>query len=272
MKTKMTVIVDNIAQNSLPGEWGLSILFEYGDKKILADTGASELFADNMKKLGIDINGVDFGVLSHAHYDHANGIERFLCDNKNAKFYLRESTAADCYFKKFIFRKYIGIPKNILSDYSDRIEFASGDTKICEGVYLIPHKTTGLETIGRRESMYRKVGKEYIPDDFSHEQSLVLETEKGLVIVNCCSHGGAANIINEVKQTFPEKKVYGIIGGFHLYNKSEAEVRELSQKIKDTGIEYVCTGHCTKDKAFRIMKQELGDKLEQLHVGLKMEF
>ena len=61
-------------------------------------------------------------MLSHAHYDHANGMPRFFKENSKAKFYLRETTEENCYFKKYIFRKYIGIPKHILMDYSERIE------------------------------------------------------------------------------------------------------------------------------------------------------
>ncbi len=60
-----------------------------------------------------------------------------------------------------------------------------------------------------------------VSGDYSHEQSLVVDTEKGPVIFNSCSHGGAANIINEVTQTFPNKKIYGLVGGFHLFNKTE---------------------------------------------------
>lgn len=139
-------------------------------------------------------------------------------------------------------------------------------------MYLIPHKTPGLQKIGKREMMYLKTPQGFVPDNFSHEQSLVLDTDKGLVIINCCSHGGAVNIIQEVMATFPDKKVYGLIGGFHLFNKSEAEIREVARKIKSTGISYVCTGHCTKERAYNIMKEELTDMLEQLHVGLTMEF
>ena len=83
---------------------------------------------------------------------------------------------------------------------------------------------------------------------------------------------GAANIINEVQKTFPDKKVYGIIGGFHLFNKSDDEIKEFAGRVKETGIEYVCTGHCTKDHAFGILKEELKDKAEQMRVGFSMEF
>ena len=186
MNTKLTVIVDNIPFGEIQGEWGLSILVEYGGKKILVDVGASELFAENMPKLGFRVADVDNAVLSHAHYDHANGMARFFKENEKAKFYLRETAEENCYFKKFIIHKYIGIPKKILTTYADRIEIVSGDYQLCEGVYLIPHKTAGLEMLGKREMMCRRTKKGWKPDDFSHEQSLVLDTERGLVIINSC--------------------------------------------------------------------------------------
>lgn len=272
MNTKLTVIVDNIPFNDIKGEWGLSILVEYGEKKILADVGASDLFATNLKKLGFNIEDIDYATLSHAHYDHANGMPRFFQDNKKAKFYLQETAAENCYFKKFFLHKYIGLPRNVMNDYKDRIEIATGDYCLCEGAYLIPHKTSGLEKIGKREMMYQRTENGFKPDNFSHEQSLVLDTDKGLVIINCCSHGGAVNVINEVTKTFPDKHVHGLIGGFHLFNKSKAEVKHVAEEIKKTGIDFVCTGHCTKDRAFKIMKEELGDTLIQLRVGLQMEF
>ena len=160
----------------------------------------------------------------------------------------------------------------MMTHYADRIEIVSGDYELFDGAYLIPHKTSGLEAIGKREMMYQRTPNGWKPDNFSHEQSLVLDTDKGLVIINCCSHGGAVNIINEVSKTFPDKHVYGLIGGFHLFNKSEAVVREVAREIQKTGIDFVCTGHCTKEKAYDIMKEELGDKLEQMRIGLEMRF
>jgi 7,8-dihydropterin-6-yl-methyl-4-(beta-D-ribofuranosyl)aminobenzene 5'-phosphate synthase len=272
MKTKLTVIVDNMSNNELKGEWGLSILCEHEGKKILADVGGSELFADNLKALGFDIAEIDYAALSHAHYDHANGMARFFAENSKAKFYIRETTAENCYYRVLFFIKYIGIPKKVMSRFADRIEIVSGDYMLCDGVYLIPHKTSGLEKIGKRERIYQKIERRYIPDNFSHEQSVVLDTNKGLVIINSCSHGGAANIIKEVKATFPNKHVYGLIGGFHLYNKSEEFVRATAKAISDLGIDFICTGHCTGERSYRVLKEELGDKVTQLRVGLQMEF
>ena len=55
-------------------------------------------------------------------------------------------------------------------------------------------------------------------------------------------------------------------------NKSKAEVRELAKEIQQTGIAYVCTGHCTKERAYQVLRRELGEKLHLLQVGLVMEF
>ena len=136
---------------------------------------------------------------------------------------------------------------------------------------MIPHKTAGLSEVGKKNNMYVRNNMRWQPDDFSHEQSLVFDTEDGLMIFNSCSHGGADTIINEVIATFPDKKIKALIGGFHLFSRPEEEVRVLAKRIKETGIEKIYTGHCTGGKAFKILKEELGEKAHQLYVGLEIE-
>lgn len=269
---KATVIVDNIRNDSLAGEWGLCIYIEYEDKKVLLDTGASELFAENAEQINISLESVDYGVLSHAHYDHGNGMEQFFKVNQKAQFHIRSACKENYYSQKTYYKKYIGLPKGILKKYKDRIVCVSDDYTIAKGITLVPHKGQNLEVIGRREKMYLKVKGGFTWDNFAHEQSLVFDTPKGLVIFNSCCHGGAANVINEVADTFTDKKVFALVGGFHLYNKTEEEVKELACKIKETGIKYIYTGHCTGYNALGILKEELGDCVKQLHVGLEMEF
>lgn len=269
---RATVIVDNIKNGAMAGEWGLCVLIEYGGKKILLDAGASSLFAENAEKLNIPLNEIDFAVLSHAHYDHANGMERFFQLNDHAKFYLQSGCGENCYGKRWFFRQYIGIPRGILAKYPDRILYASGNFSICDGVSLIPHTSPGLDAVGKREHMYLRKNGRWYPDDFSHEQSLVFETPRGLVIFNSCSHGGAVNIIREVTAAFPGQKVLALIGGLHLYNKSEGEIRELARMLRATEVQQVCTGHCTGKKAYGILKEELGDVVRQFHTGFVMDF
>lgn len=86
---KATVLSDNIPAENLGCEWGLSIFIEYHGKHILLDAGASGLFLKNADVLGLNMKDVDFGVLSHAHYDHADGIPEFFKVNSSAPFYFR---------------------------------------------------------------------------------------------------------------------------------------------------------------------------------------
>ena len=268
---RATVLVDNMECDALQGEWGLSIYIEYNEKKILLDAGASGLFIENAEKMGIDLKDVDYAVLSHAHYDHSYGMKDFFHINDKAKFYLRENSKENCYLKKWIFKRYIGLPKGILKEFAHRIEFITGDYNLCEGVTIIPHKTKDLSDIGKRENMYVKENSRWRADDFSHEQSLVFDTSKGLVIFNSCCHGGAGKIIKEVSDTYKDKKVYALIGGFHLYNKSKQEVLDLAKQIKETGIEKIYTGHCT-GKAYDILENELGECVNRLRVNLIRDF
>ena len=269
---KVSVLVDNNDGAGLKGEWGLSFYIEYADKTVLLDAGLSPLFAVNAEKMGLDLNNVDFAVLSHAHDDHANGLDRFFELNDHAKLYVAQGCEENCYDRHGIRFKYAGVPRGIMTRHADRIVKAGPDMMISDGIRLLGHSTPGLEKLGRMEKMYLKQGfMRYIPDDFRHEHSLVFEMGDGVVVFNSCSHAGADNIINEVMKAYPGKRIIAMIGGFHLFNKSDDYVRAFARRVGDTGVEAVYTGHCTGQKAWDIMHEELGDKVHALQTGLVFE-
>ena len=113
-KLEMTVLIDNVAAEPLAGEWGLSILITADERRILLDTGAGSLFAQNAELLGIDLDSVDTGVLSHAHYDHADGLETFFSRNRRASFLVREGACENCFGIKDGELHYIGIQSGSL--------------------------------------------------------------------------------------------------------------------------------------------------------------
>lgn len=267
---KAAVLVDNIGNSGLTGEWGLSFYIEYKDQKILLDAGQSGLFAENAEKLAINLADVDYAVLSHAHYDHGDGMPVFLDKNKKANLYIKKPCGENCYDLKEGHMKYIGIRKGLLEKYKDRITYIPGNCQLSSGIWLISHSREAQEEAGKREHMYLKEGEDWVPDCFAHEQSLVLEENSGLVIFNSCSHGGAANIINEVSAAFPGRKIRAMIGGFHLYNKPERYVRELAEKMRATGVEEIYTGHCTGEEGYGIMCDVLGNMVHQLEAGLEI--
>ncbi|MCQ2456877.1 MAG: MBL fold metallo-hydrolase [Clostridia bacterium] len=266
---KSTVLIDNTPSDGLAGEHGLSFLIEHGGKKILLDTGATGAFVSNAKRLGCELSDVDFCVLSHAHYDHSDGLSAFFAENSGAKLYLREGSAENAYRRIGCFFKYIGIKRGTLKKYADRIEFVSGKRELSPGVWLVPHNTKGLEAVGRNAKMYRRHGLLMKPDDFSHEQSLVVETEEGLVIFNSCSHGGADNIIREISEAFDGSEIYAIVGGFHLFRSGVEEISAFAEKVDATGISHAVTGHCTGE-AYSVLKERLGDRVERFYSGYTM--
>lgn len=268
---KATVLADNIGSENLPGEWGLSIYIEAAELNILLDCGASSLYRQNAESLGLEIAAVDLAVLSHAHYDHADGMADFFQHNQKAKFYLQSAAAENCYKIEEGEYKYIGMPANILKDFAPRIQQVNGPFQLAEGVWLLPHTTPGLAEAGRQANMFQLCNDEWQPDNFAHEQSLVFERPEGLVVFNSCSHGGVLNITHEAEEQL-SRPVRQMIGGFHLYQQTPQQVQALAEQLCQAGLTGIHTGHCTGDEAFAILQQKLGPAVQQLRVGLEIEF
>ncbi len=269
---RVTVLVDNRDGEQLKGEWGLSFYIEYEGKTVLLDAGLSGLFAENAEKLGLDLKAVDYAVLSHAHDDHANGLDTFFELNDHAPLYVAEGCEENCYDKHGIFMKYAGVPRGIMKRHAGRIVKAGKMTRIDKGISLLGHSTPGLDRLGRADRMYLRQGlMRFIPDDFRHEVSLVFELPEGIVVFNSCSHAGADNIINEAMQAYPGRRILAMIGGFHLYNKTDKYVRDFARRVLETGVEAVYTSHCTGERAMQILSEELGDKMHAFCTGTTFE-
>ena len=267
---KITVLADNLCCAGFDAEWGLSLHIAYHGKNILLDAGASSVFADNAARLGLDLKKVDLAVLSHAHFDHSDGMDCFFEINEKAPFWLRRGAKENCYARHPEGIEYIGIRPGTLKKYAARIRYADGDAEIAPGVWLIPHKLPHPEEAGRAAEMFTLVDGEYRVETFAHEQSLVFRTEQGLVICNSCSHAGADHILDEIAATFPGEKLYALVGGFHLFKTPDDSVRALALRLKESGVAHVITGHCTGDRAFEILKEELGDRALQMAAGLEI--
>jgi 7,8-dihydropterin-6-yl-methyl-4-(beta-D-ribofuranosyl)aminobenzene 5'-phosphate synthase len=269
---RVYVLADNNEGDGLRGEWGLSFYIEYSGMTVLLDAGRTSLFAVNAEEMKLDLDKVDLAVLSHAHNDHANGMDMFFELNDHAPLYVARECGENCYDRTGLFYHYVGITRGLMKRHAGRIVKADGDMMIADGIRLLGHTTPGLEKQGIMEKMYLKQGfMRYVPDDYRHEQSLVFEMDDGVVIFNSCSHAGADNIINEVMQVYPGKMIKAMIGGFHLFNKSDDYVRAFARRLEQTGAESIYTGHCTGDRAFEVMREELGDKVHAFRTGLVFE-
>ena len=269
---KMTVLIDNLAAEPLVGEWGLSILIEADERKLLLDTGASGLFAQNAERLGIDLNAIDTGVLSHAHYDHSDGMDAFFALNHAAPFLVREGTCENCFGIKDGALNYIGIQRDALKNHEARIRYVNGVYTISDDIWLVPHRKRDYSAIALRNDLYTVQGGKRRPDDFAHEQSLVIETGKGLVVFNSCSHTGMINILADIREMLGRGDVYAYVGGLHLYKMTDEELDSLCGEIRRTGIGHIFTGHCTGDHAFAYLRDRLGARIGQFSSGFRYTF
>ncbi|MCD8090761.1 MAG: MBL fold metallo-hydrolase [Clostridiales bacterium] len=274
-KIRVTVLIENTSDGILTCEHGLSLFIEYAGKRILLDAGSSEAFGENAEKLGLSLTCLDAYVLSHGHYDHSGGFDYIFRNDPAARVYARKE-ALDVYLSAAGGLHEISVPENVAKQ-RERFIFTDGLKEILPKIYLIPHKTTGLEGIGEKSKLYKKQGAEILPDDFAHEQSLVVDTEDGLVIFNSCSHAAAPNIIREAKAALGRKRVYAYVGGLHMKGRkngreicafSEEETCSLCRAFLKENIRKIYTGHCTGTPGFEKLKSRLGNRVQRLSTGL----
>lgn len=307
---RATVLVDNEAQGLCESEWGLSILIEHREHATLLDAGASGLFAENARKLGVDLAAVNVAALSHAHYDHSDGFDAFFQVNDAAKLFVAASARENCYGTEDGKLCYIGVSRGLFARHAHRIEYVSRPTEIAPDVWALPHTTPNLAEKGAKAGMFtteerapekpvtkkpttdepldesptaeestseRSVAENpnpatLRPDDFSHEQSIVVKLDEGLAVFSSCSHCGPDVVMAEVHQFMPDQPIRALIGGFHLYDTPDEEVRALAGRMKNEGVELAYTGHCTGERAFKILQEELGeDVIKATKSGLRIE-
>lgn len=263
---KIYILSDNNCAPNLINEWGLSILIEYEGKKVLLDAGASNAFLHNSIMLGLDLQEVDFAVVSHAHFDHCDGFPFFMEINTKAPLFIQKGTEENCYDLQNNAFRYVGIPRGMLHSYSSRINYVKGKYCIYPNVFLLSHTVRGDEFIPSPNHFILE-GNEYRYDRFNHEQSLVYNTELGIIIFSSCSHTGFTNIISEVQNAFPDKKIKAFVGGLHIFDRDQTDLQILSKDIEKIGIEKIYTGHCT-GQAITILQKNLGSKIEQFYAGM----
>ena len=268
-----TLVENTSASEALGSEHGLSLYIETKHHKLLFDTGASALFAENARKMQIDLSKVDLAVISHGHYDHGGGLKAFLDINSNAKIYLNKMAFGDYYSNRPNGeKKYIGMDKALLPN--DRFVFVEGQVVIDEELELYSGvKGTRLKPSGNKD-LFIKDNESFKLDDFFHEQNLIIKENGNTVLVAGCAHNGIVNILEHF-QADKNRQPSHVIGGFHLYNRSADQyenpsvVAEIGSYLLSTGaIFYTC--HCTGVQAYERLKSIMGDTVNYLSTGSQL--
>ena len=247
---KITALLENTTQRTdMQVEHGLSLYIETKEHKILFDMGQTDLFAQNAKTLGIDLSKVDLAILSHGHYDHGGGLSAFLSLNSTAPVYMQKDAFLPHYNGT---QKYIGLDTSLVGH--SRLRFTEGTITLDGHLTLTDcndrNRTHSFGSFGLTE----RVDDCFIPDDFRHEQYLLIEEDGKRVLISGCSHKG----ILDIAQWF-EPDV--LVGGFHFSKLPLGEVLCDAAKQLDAHdcVYYTC--HCTGEAQYRYM----GETMANLH-------
>ena len=247
---KITTIVENQSKHgNLLSEHGLSLLIECDNKCILFDTGASDLIVKNAMSLAVNPADIDYIILSHGHYDHTGGLKYM----ENKKVYVHPDIFIPKYKKINSQYKYIGLPHaREYYEKENNIEFVEvqQSTKLTENVEL--HVDFKKQVVG---DFYLRTNNNYIHNVFTDELALSINTNNGLVIVTGCAHSGIINIIEKVIEDNGTRTIYALLGGFHLVNLSQKEVKIIAEKINHYHIKKIGISHCTGDKLAKYLNE-----------------
>ncbi len=227
---KFIIVYDDIVfRKDLQADWGFSALVEVEKRKILFDTGANpKILLSNMEKFGINPKEINKVVISHIHHDHIGGLEGFLERNNNVTVFIPSS------FPQSI--------KDMIIQKGAKFVEISAPREISKFIY-----TTG--------ELYA----------FPPEQSLIIDSKKGLIIITGCAHPGIVNIVKRAKELMKRDKVYLVLGGFHHPPIS------CVKEFKKLEVEKVAPSHCTGDAVREAFRNEYKDGFIEYGVGKIIE-
>jgi 7,8-dihydropterin-6-yl-methyl-4-(beta-D-ribofuranosyl)aminobenzene 5'-phosphate synthase len=250
---RLTVLIDNNAGHSLFGEWGLSFFIEVNGRKILFDTGASDLFLKNATRLKIDLLNLDYLIFSHGHYDHTWGLDVLLQN------YLTARIPPDNR-PELIAHPGALIPKfrddgsefgMLLSEAALKRTFKTNLTRepfqLTENLFFLGEIPRKFDFEGKTSLGQTLVSDSLAADYLFDDTALVYKTAKGLTVITGCSHSGICNIVEYAREVCREERVIEIIGGFHLMElkKDDPKLTGTSHYLKELSPAHVHPCHCT---------------------------
>jgi len=268
----ITTLVENTASGAgLLAEHGLSFWIEYADKRILFDTGQSDILIQNAKVLGINLAEADAIILSHGHYDHTGGLTAVLDIAAKAKIYLHPAAIEPKFSKKNSGVELIGMPDSAQKTIRNR-----GVIRTETPIQIFP----GVTVTGQvpRINNFEDVGGAFFidencqkPDELLDDQTLFIETSKGLVIVFGCAHAGVVNILHRIADLTEKKQFYAALGGMHLLRASNERIERTKIVFQDYDLKKIGPAHCTGSKAIEKFKTAFRNQYFTCSVGTQID-
>ncbi|MGI6075200.1 MAG: MBL fold metallo-hydrolase [Pyramidobacter sp.] len=264
---RITALLENTsAREDCAAEAGLSLYIETRQHKILFDSGASALFIKNAEKLEISLSDVDIAVLSHGHSDHSGGMTAFFRINSRARLYAREGYDLSRYDAS---GRYIGVEPLLIGN-PRVVEVKAPRLRIDEEVTVASYSDQPTEWPVNTFGMMVDAKGILRPEQFMHEQYLLVNENGRKVLFTGCSHRGICNIMAWASR----EGVQAVVGGFHCKDVPAAKFAECLDPIADELEKYPVTYytcHCTGKEQYSYLKERMGDRLRYLSGGMALE-
>ena len=247
-------------------------------RRVLFDVGQnSQALLYNMRLLNVVPSSIDAIVLSHCHYDHTQGVVDVLKEMGRSD--VPVIAHRDLFHLNFLVRPFLRHVGVMHGDSREKIEGSGGTLFLTRDPLMI---MPGLLTTGevKRQTDFEEVGIDLktiedgqIKDDLVLDDiSLVADVEdKGIVVVTCCGHAGIINITRQAMELTGESKVEAIIGGLHLIDATEPNLKRTVQELTRLNPGWICAGHCTGFKAQVELYLAFKERFSPLHAGLTFE-
>jgi len=218
-----------------------------------------------VKAAGVDLQKLDFVVMSHRHGDHMGGLAYLLKVNPTVKIYApkeRSGVYGDDQPSSTWYRKdpslpaeqryYSGAPPEIIhmgeAWPNANFQLIDKNIEIVPGMYLIALVSDQPGTLE------------------VHELSLAIRTPDGLVLVVGCSHPGVEHIMQEASAIDPH--IQFLLGGLHQIQTPDPEVERIARVLHDQyKVDRIAPGHCTGEPEFAALKKTFGDHYLYAGVG-----
>lgn len=262
---KVTVLSTMLADGDQLGEWGYSALVEADRHKILFDTGFHpDLVLSNARSMHVDLSDVDTVVLSHHHDDHTNGLVELRREllAKNARAMGTTYVAAGMFEPRV---DEAGKEENVFLAQRPLYEklggrFVSYDkpVQLAAGVWLTGPVPRLHDETNWSPGVRRRTPAGLVEDNIPEDSSIVIETAEGLVIITGCGHAGIVNISDYARKITGQQKIVAIIGGLHLFQKSDQAIRWTADQLRPFHPQYLLLGHCTGVEATYELRKLLG--------------
>lgn len=278
MKIRITILCENLVGRLVgSGEHGFSAFIETDNGNYLFDTGGGRSIVPNSLTLNKDLKSIRRIFLSHGHYDHTGGLSEVLKLKGKVDVHAHPHVFLDRIavlkeedreIKRFIGIRY---KKRYLESLGANFVFNTDFIEIEKGFFLtgeVPRQTTYEKPDPR---LFSEMDGRTTHDLFLDDQSLILDTEKGMVLILGCAHSGMINIINHVINKMGKEKFHAILGGTHLDFLTPEQLEESIRSLEKMDIEKIGVSHCTGMRAAFRLHQEFGDRFFYGCVGSVLE-